>query len=111
MLHRRQKRGYRFQVMGTTLVFNVPVNLDPRALRLVRHLAGKRRQNLSRWIQIVMAVHNGQTRAHLRFRSPTGGLLPRGRYSLILQNDLLRNALTGASLASPGGGALTELRW
>jgi hypothetical protein len=67
--------------------------------------------DLSRWIQVVMAVHNGQTWAHLRFRSPTGGLLPRGRYSLFLQNDLLRNALTGASLAAPGGGALTELCW
>jgi hypothetical protein len=111
VLHRRRQRGYRFQVLGTTLIFNVPVNLDPRALRLVRHLPGKRRQNLSRWIQVVMVVHNGQTWAHLRFRSPTGAPLPRSRYSLFLQNDLLRNALTGASLAAPGGGALTELRW
>jgi hypothetical protein len=108
--HRRRPRRPRSQLLGTTLIFNVPVNLDPRALRLVRHLAGKRRQDLSRWIQVVTVVHNGQTWAHLRFRSPRGGLLlPLGKYSLVLQNALLRNALTGASLAAPGGGGLTEL--
>src|SRR5262249_52825529 len=108
--HRRRPRGPRSQLLGVTLIFNVPVNLDPRGLRLVRHLAGKRRQDLSRWMQIVTAVHNGQTVARLRFRSPRGGALPPpGQYSLVLQNALLRNALTGAPLAGPGGGGLTEL--
>jgi hypothetical protein len=111
VVNRNRRRGYRAQVLGATLIFNVPLNLDPRALRLVRHRPGNRKQDLSRWIQTVMVVHNGQTWAYLRFRSPRGALLPRGRYSLVLQNDLLRNALTGASLAAPGGGALTELRW
>jgi hypothetical protein len=109
VVNRRRQRGYRPRVLGTTLIFNVPLNLDPRALRLVRHRPGNRKQDLSRWIQTVMVVQNGQTWANLRFRSPRGALLPRGRYSLVLQGDLLRNALTGASLAAPGGGERTEL--
>jgi hypothetical protein len=106
--HRR--RRHRSQLLGTTLIFNVPVNLDLRAVRLVRRRPGKRFQDISRWIQIVSVVQNSQTWAHLRFRSPHGGLLlPRGQYSLVLQNALLWNALTGASLATPGPGDLTEL--
>jgi hypothetical protein len=108
--HRRRPRGPRSQLLGATLIFNVPVNLDPRAVRLVGRRPGRRGQDFSRWIQVVTVVQNGQTWARLRFRSPRGGLLlPRGQYSLVLQNDLLRNALTGAPLATPGGGGRTEL--
>jgi hypothetical protein len=108
--HRQRQRGPRSQLLGTTLIFNVPVNLDPRGLRLVRHRPGNRVQDLSRWIQIVWVVQSGQTWTRLRFRSPRGGLLlPRGQYSLILQNALLQNALTGSSLTTPGGGELTVL--
>jgi hypothetical protein len=104
VVNRNRRPGSRARVLGTTLIFNVPVNLDPRALRLVHHRPGNSKQDLSRWIQVVTVVQNGQTWAYLRFRSPRGGLLPRGRYSLVLQTDLLRNALTGAPLVAPPNG-------
>ena len=61
----------------------------------------------SLWAGSQMAVHDGQTWVHLRLRSPRGKLLARGRYSLFVQHDLVRNALTGAPLSGPAGGSQT----
>src|SRR5262249_12375531 len=47
------------QLLGATLTFNVPVNLDPRALRLVQRRKGGRVRDLSKWIRIVMVVQDG----------------------------------------------------
>jgi hypothetical protein len=97
--------------LGATLTFNVPVNLNPRALRLVQRKKGGRVKDLSKWIRIVMVVQDGQTWVHLRLRSPRGEQLARGRYSLFVQHDLVRNALTDAPLTGPAGTSHTEIRF
>jgi len=99
------------QTQGATLTFNAPVNLNPRALQLVRMRKGRPVKDLSRWIQIIMVVHDGQTWAHLRFRSPQGQPLARGRYSLFVQHDLVRHTLTDAALTGSAGSSQTEIRF
>jgi hypothetical protein len=99
------------RLRGTTLVFDGPVNLDPRAVRLYLMRNGKRVRNLSRWVRVGMVGQNGQTWAYLRFRSPRGELFPRGRYSLLLQNEMIRHALTGAPLTGSAGSTYTEVRF
>src|SRR5262249_37137309 len=109
ILHRSHQRGSRAQVLGTTLIFNVPVNLDLRALSLVRH-RGKRAQDLSRWVQILMLVQDGQTFVRLRFRSPNnGGRLPQGSYSLRIRNDRVGSTVADVPPMGRGGDGVTRL--
>jgi hypothetical protein len=97
--------------MGATLIFNVPVDLDPNALRLVHMKRGRAVQNMSRGIQIIMGVQDGRTWVQLRLRSPRGKLLARGRYSLFIDNDLVRNTMTGSPLRGSAGSSQTEIQF
>src|SRR5262249_26373092 len=95
--------------VGATLTFDGPVNLYPGALRLVQK-KGRRGKDLSKWGPVVQVGQGDQTRVQLRFRPPKGEQLAGGRYSLFLQNDLIRHALTGAALTGSEGGR-TEIRF
>jgi hypothetical protein len=105
------QRSQRGRLMGATLIFNVPVDLDPNALRLVHRKRGRAVQNMSRGIQIIMGVQDGRTWVQLRLRSPRGKLLARGRYSLFIDNDLVRNTMTGVPLRGSAGSSQTEIQF